>query len=1515
MAEEDTFTTNRTCCANCVKLKERGLKLKESRDFLRSALQSVEPKIIELQNEIANLKKAYEVERARADLENEVKERESSARAGLEKEIFNLKSEIASLQQVSTSRHLDDDCEVILLRARVSELDGEIYRLKELPEEQRQKDGVKQKETLKESAVGDGLEKEILKYEEDCFQKSTATIDQGEESEVILLRVRVAEGQAEISRLNDLIDNEKKNVGLEKEKLEADKRKAQEALKIEVEARSKECSVRAGLENEILNLKSEIVLLKEESNTSRDQEEIARLQARLAEADTESNRLKELCNEERKRADSEKKKAKAEMKKAEAKKIETDAKNKESACLENEIKKLKSEMASLQEKKDSREEDGETLPLRSCVSKGEAENKRLNELLVKERKRGDSEKKRAEMEKKKCSDALELVKSERRKAEEEKRLADVERTCAEKCRISLEATRVEANELRAKLVSERSRIEEAHKRAEAEKQMAYREKKRAESEMVKAAEQKKFVKEEKKKLMDEKDCTKNLSQKLEEAGLRIVSLEKEIQEIMSARTKKQNLPVTSEVSRNVGGNLQLLEEQLRLEKMQVKHAKRVSKFEKKRNNLLGQELYRLKQDFSYFCYRLNELDGCFSNGIEGIDVSAKRNNSLKIQSSNETGKFSGKKPFSLYGKSKNEHVKARYTSVDLFDRFRSTVECSTPLSDASGSSTKPISGISSTLESLIGGSVRNKLQNSAICCTSTSLSDRPSVGSQENSLVENLKTGPVVPSESGKLMINENNGLVAESCVRTPLCRDIEDPCLRLNKHDSMKDGGKETGQKRKRLPDELGSVECLCTELPNLPTQIEETVTPPNNVLTLENNMPPPIFSHIKGLNAFGDGRCPTALLLGGIHSRNHRSSKKGKVSEKQNSILEPANKIDVYERAANLQTEITKGGGNFNQIVLQTNCLIETIETSRDTVDTSGINKKAEVSIEKMSREDIMKLLELDDPDDEEKFRMAMEIPLSPTLPEIEMPNMEAFEADAGLISEEGTTCGMTKEINTTVLPGCFSALNVSRDSNKLNFESSGNSHCSMLPRLEGPQSAIEELPSKDVGFDFSADAGNGIWCEVSEANIELETTKEVSRSEMMEAPCTSSKGRIHEKTSKYFFAFANSKDINSIRRIITAQETCLHDSAIVSEKVWMVQYILVALVKEKDLLPEEKACVFFSLLLHNFLVVTSENWRKFAADDMYSCSNSFLTCMKTVMSDAGIRNILLELFCLDTLLTLIESFLIDKRVKVYNNVEPHVQCDSESITLLDGTRILLSSEAATTDKLVAGSFILASICATTGHIGFICEASYKFLQAHRSDSYLTLTVLHVFASLCGDKYFTLNSHSLIMAVVKSLVTFLEKGTVAIDATCGSYIWLGSEGRLTFSPCAQCLFSKAVLSVDEVLILLLEKLQFCDGIEPDFHASFSINKNLRLDTFQSDYVDGSISQHLNDIFSLVELLAYYMDWEWTCSKIIPQLIKIVESCVSEKVSTAVILLIGQLGRYVSLILFVMLSHLVLMI
>ncbi|KAI3927042.1 hypothetical protein MKW92_026875, partial [Papaver armeniacum] len=104
---------------------------------------------------------------------------------------------------------------------------------------------------------------------------------------------------------------------------------------------------------------------------------------------------------------------------------EKQAKVKESAVrveLENEILQLKSEISSLQETAFSRGLDEELL--QSQVTEGEAEIKRLKELLEKEKKRGDTEKKKAEAEKKKAAEALKLLKAEKSQLGGERQLVD-----------------------------------------------------------------------------------------------------------------------------------------------------------------------------------------------------------------------------------------------------------------------------------------------------------------------------------------------------------------------------------------------------------------------------------------------------------------------------------------------------------------------------------------------------------------------------------------------------------------------------------------------------------------------------------------------------------------------------------------------------------------------------------------------------------------------------------------------------------------------------------------------------------------------------------------------------------------------------------------------------------------------------------------------------------------------------------------------------------------------------------
>ncbi|KAJ4950614.1 hypothetical protein NE237_027446 [Protea cynaroides] len=151
-------------------------------------------------------------------------------------------------------------------------------------------------------------------------------------------------------------------------------------------------------------------------------------------------------------------------------------------------------------------------------------------------------------------------------------------------------------------------------------------------------------------------------------------------------------------------------------------------------------------------------------------------------------------------------------------------------------------------------------------------------------------------------------------------------------------------------------------------------------------------------------------------------------------------------------------------------------------------------------------------------------------------------------------------------------------------------------------------------------------------------------------------------------------------------------------------------------------------------------------------------------------------------------------------------------------------------------------------------------------------------------------------------------------------------------FSRCPKCPFAEGAVSVDEAKLLLLEMLQNCvdSGIkeqnlirspnscshtvlpileisveifskseenisETDSSGSSCLSKLLIDATFQSSSIVDDSLFHFSDILSLVELVACSMNWEWT---IIPVLLKMLESSIPEKFSTAINVLLGQLGR-----------------
>ncbi|KAF6176905.1 hypothetical protein GIB67_030588, partial [Kingdonia uniflora] len=1238
----------------------------------------------------------------------------------------------------------------------------------------------------------------------------------------------------------------------------------------EIKKKETESAVRVSLENEILNLKSEISSLQKRLGSQDQNEdgericlrtcvaeweaEITRFRNCVAGGEAEVVRLKDILEKEKNKGVLERKKAEAEKKKA------TEEKTKQSSSrvsLENEISRLKSELALLQARKSTKDQDQVPL-LQTRISKGDAEIRQLKDLLEKEKKRGDLEKKKVETEKKRAAETHNLVVCEKNKAEEANRLANIERKKAEECRLCLERLKAEINYLNRKLVSKRFKTE----------QKANKEKKHADSKMAKAEDQRKCIEQERKKTMDEKNRSNQLFKQLEEERQRNEALEKAIEDLTSARKMGLSHPISSFYTLSTETtNMMLLKEQRKLDKMHAKHSKSVAEFERMRSDSLQQEVHRLNHAFIQLTRRLNILESSTYHSIEGIDPQIKFNDSLKLQRSSMRSIHSGNEPHELYGQSKNELLKACYTTVDGFDGLRST----------------PVPGINTEVDSLFGGSVRDKVQNSALYSTITSSSDRTPLGSQGRGAFS-VTGSPRIPGEMAVNCFNENHNLVvSENIVKCQIPGNLEDPCLKSTR-DCVNDIGGEkrhTG-KRKRVEDVMGAIEFLLSEDKKLRCRIEEQLSDLNNTLILKGN--------------------------------DQISEKKRKSTDQQTTILQQFGKANECEQSKNLVNEVGREPNIFDS------------------------------AFESITNGDYMKLLELDTPS-EEIYRRAMARPLSPTLPVIEMPNLKA--GCSGKQIEEVFCRELTNEKDNFVTSCSFDVINIEIESNDMKYphnldrsvshqaittqsifqkNNEDDSHIAKdsgkpcIHMFSEPSRATEVLTAMHIEKENLVAS-----CGVSDDTVKI-ATKELKNScifggslqyqlsaesifednnddssqiatdsgpfidqfsghsramkvlkgmpncdrEGAGALCTSIGGLTQERSTGFCVVYSNCKDRRSISRIISAKETCI------SQKEMSVQSTIFALSLKQDLMPQEKACVLFSLLLHNYSAVSSKSCL---------CLDSFSTHMKTVMSDEETRCKLIALCQLDTLLNLIEDFLVKGKVLVYYDIsgDTHVSHNSARTMLLieEGRTLFVSSEIATFDQLVGGSVIMASACVAFDYVASLCEASCNLLRSHQYDSSLTLTILHVFASLCGNQYLLKGNYDMIMSVVKSMVTFLERG---------------NESTL-YPRCAHCPFSEDSISLHEVMSLLLKWLEsyavqgFKDMVE------LVACSNNRTPLLSTSFVNET-SHQVIEILSLVELVASYLKWDWIFHEIVAKLLKMVELCVSEKVSASIIILLGQLGR-----------------
>lgn len=272
------------------------------------------------------------------------------------------------------------------------------------------------------------------------------------------------------------------------------------------------------------------------------------------------------------------------------------------------------------------------------------------------------------------------------------------------------------------------------------------------------------------------------------------------------------------------------------------------------------------------------------------------------------------------------------------------------------------------------------------------------------------------------------------------------------------------------------------------------------------------------------------------------------------------------------------------------------------------------------------------------------------------------------------------------------------------------------------------------------------------------------------------------------------------------------------------------------------------------------------------------------------------LVELCECNILLKLIEDFLIDRTVLVFGDVScaPLFSSDSGGrILFLGGGTMLISSKTATFNQSAAGGVILASICTATKNVDFICGASYNILRMCKDDLSWVLTVLHIFASICGKKYFEQSNFSFIMTAIKSMVLLLERGEESVAIASSRRLTSASGIVPRFPSCVQCPYAEGPIHIDKVLTMLLEKLnEYANSVIRCQHLKKPVISSIDAVQAQRELTEGSpenvsgvngpitglsvsdclstdkmvaackadFASHLSDAISLVELISCYM-------------------------------------------------------
>ncbi|KEH37078.1 maternal effect embryo arrest protein [Medicago truncatula] len=633
-----------------------------------------------------------------------------------------------------------------------------------------------------------------------------------------------------------------------------------------------------------------------------------------------------------------------------------------------------------------------------------------------------------------------------------------------------------------------------------------------------------------------------------------------------------------------------------------------------------------------------------------------------------------------------------------------------------------------------------------------------------------------------------------------------------------------------------MGSQERGALQVTTSPKSAEENFNARSSMLKPSDRS---VIGHDGIRNRISDTIECVANLSSEENDRPHKKRKKSHREKAGTSVETEDPKAVVYEDA-----------DGFRQTTRPALCT-QTTQACREKIFDASNN------FDEIYNGNVMKLLVLENAVDEERYSIAMNAPLSPLcFPETEtfaLDNMEPFQNE--------------------VL------------------------HTDLLDQRDSSPSTICDVIDVEMNSNVQKFDAITIPCNEHRAKQAVQTDVKLQNTHSLENLrdtflVETETGSIHHQLPNFGLIVSDREDNSCISRTLLAARNCIARCSLDTQTEWAVGSILSAVDMEEISIQNEKHSVLLTLLLFNFTMTAM----KFGGGNLLLCLSSYAEHICRVMTDADTRVLLLEKFSLLGLLRLFEDFLIEGKVILKNVVPTETSSDSNlrNDSFLDGIDTLCANEA-TNEQLVAASIILASLCAATDYIGFISEASYNILRLCRCDSFVVLTILHIFANLGGRTYFNSCSYGLMVTVLKSLVMFIEGGSVSVTTSC-----LPAINQLHTDLCSnvKCPFSEGAESIDVVTSLLLENIKKHPfQQEEQFDSS-----NFR--SLSDNYNNGQCSNQdvvpcqLSDILSLLELVANKMSWQWTNTKLVSQLLHVLDSCAMENAAVAIIVLLGQLGR-----------------